>query len=89
MGVQDAHELFGRGLLHWNLLVQRIDFDEFKDILESVRGFRISEEYALQCWELFPNPMELKLKLKGEFTKFSKLATMRTSGFGIHRDLTP
>ena len=87
--MEEAYRTFARGLQRWELLTQRIDFDLFHDILEQVRQRRIAEQYALELWDLFENPVKFRSRMKGEFIPFMVLAIQKTSMRGTHPDIIP
>ena len=89
MGI-DSFALLGKWLMNYDHLVQTIDFERFKAIIEEMRGFEVGTEYALGLWDLFHNPLDLRRKLRGEFPSFLRIAfenPMRD--FGQHEDLVP
>ena len=89
MGI-DSYKLLGKWLMNYDHLVQTIDFEQFKAIVEEMRGFEVGTEYALGLWDLFHNPLELIRKLRGEFSLFFRIAFQSTmKGFGQHEDLVP
>ena len=89
MGI-DSYKLLGKWLMNYDHLVRTIDFEQFKAIVEEMRGFEVGTEYALGLWDLFHNPLELIRKLRGEFSLFLRIAFQSTmKGFGQHEDLVP
>ena len=73
----------------WEKLVNEIDFKLFHKILERLRNQRIAEAYSMELWKIFPNPVDLRKRLKGEFPEFVRLATTRIGLCGTHEDLVP
>lgn len=89
MGI-DSFTQLGKWLMNYDHLVQTIDFEQFKAIIEEMRGFEVGTEYALGLWDLFHNPLELRRKLRGEFPSFLRIAFQtKMRGFGQHEDLVP
>lgn len=86
---EDPFLQFARGLMNWSQLVNTIDFETFQGMLEQLRGFKISEQYALELWDVFENPAQLRARLRGEFPEFMRIAMGKSKHFGLHKDLVP
>ena len=86
----DSYTTLAKWIMNYDHLVQTIDFEQFKLIVEEMRGFEVGTEYALGLWDMFHNPLELRRKLRGEFATFLRVAFHRTArDFGRHEDLVP
>lgn len=87
----DGYSQFARGLQNYDLLVNRVDFEEFKASIEEMRGFPVATQYALDLWDMFKNPLELRSKLRGEFPRFMRIlmGKVHNTMIGKHEDLVP
>ena len=67
------YKVFAEGLKIWRRIENEVDFYDFHDALEMVKGFRVSQEYSERLFKMIDNPMKLYEKL-GErlFTKLMK-----------------
>jgi hypothetical protein len=86
---KNAFEQFAKGLMEWSRIMREIDFNDFKEILEQIRGHKIADGYALELWDLMNEPHNLRQRLRSEFPKFMQLAILKQGMAGRHDDLIP
>jgi len=75
--------------MEWSRIVNELDFREFKEILEQIRGHKIANGYAMELWDLMNEPHNLRARLRGEFPFFMQLAILKMGMAGRHDDLIP